>query len=606
MGILATIHKRLRAYLEIGSVSKSLRLLAPYIARYAEIYAVLFVLLLVSIGITLFFTWFLQNITDAVMMHDYSRVKQLVLYGILFVALSSIIAYVNTYLESLAVVKVRTDLKNHLYSHMLRLPSGYYTKHHSGEAVSHLTNDINSIDGAIGSNLMNLLRLPLITAAAFIYLLETNVELALLCSAVGPVALLSGAIFGKLIRRRSRQIYDSLGKLNSFLNDSFAGQAIIRSFTLEKLMYKKYSDKNQDLVQLEVKVAKLRGWFQVGGNVIGSVTYMGSLCIGAYFVLENRITIGELLAFVNLTHYVISPLSALASLWGSFQRSLAAVERVQAVLEERTETRELSANQPAEKLEHGLEMRNVSLSYENNKQALANISLSVPAGKVIALVGPSGAGKSSLFNLVMGFYPSQTGEILIDSQPVSSMSYAALRNYTAYVPQESYLFSGTIRENIAYGRPDATELEMIRAAKDANASEFILSLPDGYDTEIGERGTMLSGGQKQRIAIARALLKNAPILLLDEATSALDSETELLVQEALERLMKGRTTMVIAHRLSTIHHADVIVVLDQGRIVEQGNHEQLMANKGLYAKLYHLQFGEADSKEDGLLRKLGS
>lgn len=607
MGFLKSFVVRLRKALEVGSMRKPLSLLFTYVAQYGGIYACLFALLLASIAITLFFTWFLQNITDAAMVSDFARVKRLIGYGLLFVAVNSAVIYLSTYLETLAVVKVRTDLKNDLFGHMMRLPAGYFTKHHSGESVSHLTNDINSIDGAIGSNLINMLRLPLITLAAFGYMLQTNAQLALLAVMFGPVAAASGAFFGKLLRRNSRHVYECLARLNSFLNDSFAGQAIVRSFTLEKLMFRKYADQNRELMALEIKIAKLRGWFQVGAGSAASVSYMASLSFGAYFVLEGKISIGELLAFINLTQYVVSPLSALASLWGSFQRSLAAVERIQEVLDERTETRELPTFKPIGKLEQSLELRSVSLSYDGVKQALWEISLTVPADKVVALVGPSGAGKSSVFNLLMGFYKPHSGEIAIDGRPVSAFSYGELRNYSAYVPQECYLFSGTVRENIAYGRPGAAELELVRAAKDANAHDFIMALPNGYDTEIGERGVMLSGGQKQRLAIARALLKDAPVLLLDEATSALDSETEQLVQEALGRLMKNRTTMVIAHRLSTIQHADLIVVLDQGRIVEQGSHAELLASNGLYAKLVHLQYGGAESAgRQDLLQRLGS
>lgn len=592
MGILKTIKRKWKRYLEIGEIKKPLAMIFPYVLRYWETYLWLFILLFGGIGMTLCFTWFLQNMTDAVIRRNVGDVQNLLLYGVLFIVLSGAVSFFSTYLEAAAVVKVRTDLKNALYHHMLRLPAKYYSSNHSGEMVSRLTNDANNIDGAVGSNMLNVFRLPLMAVGAFIYLFQINGRLALICLLLGPIAALSGILFGKLLRQNSRIVHETLAKLNSFLNDSFAGYAVIRSFTMEQRMSRQYESITGKLLTLEFTLAKLRGWFQAGAGMAGSLSFLICLGVGGRYVMNGEMSVGSLLAFINLVQHLIYPLTGLAGMWGAFQRSVAALERVQEVLNETPETRELSSYQPAKGVQGAIEFRDIRFSYDGQANALDHFNLSVPAGKVVALVGPSGAGKSTLFNLLMGFYKPESGEILFDAKPIHRMSVSELRSCTAYVPQETYLFDGTIRDNIAFGKTDAAELDIIRAAKEANAHDFIMSLPQGYDTEIGERGTRLSGGQRQRIAIARAILKDAPILLLDEATSALDSETEYQVQEALEKLMKHRTTMVIAHRLSTIHHADLIAVVDHGRIIEQGTHQELIHKNGLYARLYQIQYSQ--------------
>jgi ATP-binding cassette, subfamily B, bacterial len=602
MDILKGLLRKLKEKAGLNGMEKPMLLLASYMARYWVVHACLVVLLLIGIGVTLQFTWFLQNITDAAAAGNLDRVKQLILLGCLFVAVSSMIAYGGTYFQAMAINQVKRDMKNDLFKHLLRLPYRFSGSHHSGELVSRLTNDINSVEGAVGNNLLQLFRLPLMAGAAFLYLVQLSWQLAMLCVLIGPFAMVSGLLLGRVLRKYSKEIHAFLGRQNSFLNDVFTGQTVIRSFSLERLMAERFGGHNEKLLSMELRLARIRGWFQVGAGAASSLAFFMTLGIGAHFVAQGSLSIGALLAFVSLMQYLIQPLTGLAGIWGAFQRSLAAVERISQVMEETVETRMLPMPESGAKLEYGVQLRNVTFGYEENRSVLHRIQLHVPAGRMVALVGPSGAGKSTLFQLLLGFYKPCSGDILFDGCSSEAIRLDQLRSYSSYVPQDTYLFAGTIRDNILYGRLHASELDVVRAAKDANAHDFILALPNGYETEVGERGAALSGGQKQRIAIARALLKDAPLLLLDEATSALDTETENQVQEALDRLMKGRTTMIIAHRLSTVHHADWIVYLDQGTIIEQGTHQELMDRNGAYARLYTLQFKRKPAQS---LQKLG-
>jgi ATP-binding cassette subfamily B protein len=576
-------------YFAIDVIKKTFSLLYPYIAAQWKAYWGLFLCLLVEISLTFAFAWFLGNITDAAVQSDLHRLKWLVPVGASFIILSVISAYFNEYLQAVAVNAVKRDLKARLYKHVLLLPTKEMAHHPSGELSSHFTNDINYIDGIIGMNLMNLIKFPIISVGIFIYLAHISWELSLLSLFVAPIAVVAGAIFGLMLRRNSSKILKIAGDTNSHLNETFWGFLVIRSFTLENLFYKKYLRKNQELYSLELKEAKLRGWFHAGGDAIGSFVFLVSLCLGAYFVLNNSITVGSLMSFVNLTNHLVYPLTGLAGLWAGFQRSISAVERILIILEQPTESADLPVDSPLKPVLKSIQFRNITFSYEGKVNIFEHFNLQIPAGKVVALVGPSGAGKTTLFNLLQGFYKPQSGKILVDDCSTELLTPSELRHFFAHVPQETFLFGGTIKENLLMAQPDITVAEMMRAATIANIHPFIMSLPQGYDTEIGERGLRLSGGQKQRMAIARAVLKDAPILLLDEATSALDSETEYLVKEALARLMKNRMTLVIAHRLSTIHNADLIIVMDKGKIVQMGRHHELILDDGLYRRLNRIQ-----------------
>ncbi|MDQ0242578.1 ABC-type multidrug transport system fused ATPase/permease subunit [Bacillus fengqiuensis] len=590
--ILATI----KPYFIMSNVQKTFSLLMPYIMKQRKSYIILFLLLFVNIALTLASAWFFGNILDAAVQGNLQRIKSLILIGCLLTFISITTGFLDMYVETIATNGVKRDLKAHLFKHILLLPAKDASNLRSGELLSHFTNDIHSIDGIIGASLINLIRLPLIYITVFIYLAYINWKLAVLSLLVAPVAALAGVVFGLLLRRNSRLIHRLLGKTNHLLNESFLGSSVIRSFTLEKIFYKKFAAQNQELYSLELENMKLNGWFYTGGQTISSLSFLITMALGAYFVSDGILSIGSLLTFINLAGHLIYPLTGLAGHWAGFQRSVTAVERILEILELPTESTELTAYTPPKTLLQSIQFENIVFSYDGQKEVVDHFNLTVPAGKVTAIVGASGAGKTTLFNLLQGFYKPQSGRIVIDDEPIEGLSPSELRSSIAHVPQETFLFGGTIRENLMLARPNITEDEMIKAAKAASIHEFIMSLPDQYDTEIGERGIKLSGGQKQRVAIARAILKDAPILLLDEATSALDNKTEYDVQEALNRLMKNRTTIVIAHRLSTIQNADLIIVMDEGKIVQTGRHEELVAKDGLYRSLYDTQASQSSQE----------
>jgi subfamily B ATP-binding cassette protein MsbA len=574
----------------IGGIKKTFNLLHPYILKSWRAYLGLFVILLLDIFLTIAFAWFFGTITDTAVQGQFHKLKQLLLIALVLISTEFIVSYFNIYLESYVTSKIKRELKEHVLKHIMLLPTNTLAKIRSGDLLTHFTNDINCINGVIGSNLIYLIQLPLTSVAVFFYMLHIHWQLSVFSLFIIPVAIVIGGVFGILIRNNSRTIYNQIGDINSSLNEMFQGISVIRSFLLEKVFVSRFKQKNHEFFQLEMKNAKLRGSFYVAGGVVSSISYIISLCLGAFFVSKGNITVGSLLTFVTLMQRLISPLTGLAGLWGSFQSSASAVERISNVLDVQTEVLELPSYTSKYNLPKSIKFKNVSFYYEPEIDIFNQLNLEIPTGKVVAFVGPSGAGKTTLFNLIQGFYKPQTGQVLMDDVSINNLSPSVLRSSFAYVAQETFLFGGTIKENLLLARPNTTKVEMINATIHANIHEFIMSLPDQYDTEIGERGVRLSGGQKQRMAIARAILKNAPILLLDEATSALDSESEFQVKEALDRLMKNKTTLVIAHRLSTIQHADIIVVMDEGEIVQQGTHQELVAQEGLYRKLTQTQF----------------
>lgn len=576
--------------LRVGDKGTARRLLA-YIVPHWWIYVGLVLLMLLAIGLDLVFTWFLETITDAAVGRNVDDVRRMLWIGIGAMLAAMLTTYLTVYCETVASSRVKRDIKKALMDHVLRLPTSSFDTRHSGDLVSRFSNDVNAVSGAVGGTVLELITNPLAAVAAFVYLLRLNWQLAILCGLVGPLILLLGAVFGRALRANSKRLQTLVGNINAFLTETLAGQIVVRTFAMERNIYARYAKDNDDVAALEVHNGRLRGGLRAGTQGIGLLSLLVALGLGALYVTNGLLTVGGLVAFVNLLNRLMAPFAVWANLWASFQKSLAAADRIFQVFDDEAELQELPMPmQPKRGLASGLTMERLTFSYDGSRNALDGINLHIPAGKITAFVGPSGSGKSTLFKLILSLYRPNVGRILLDGVDLTEMSPSELRSLIAFVPQDPVLFQGTVLENIGYGRPGASKEEIIRAAQLANAHEFIEELPQGYDTDIGERGARLSGGQKQRIAIARSILKDAPILLLDEATSALDSQSESAVQSALDRLMVGRTTLVIAHRLSTVQNADLIVVLDEGQVVETGTHASLLAQGGLYSRLHELQF----------------
>ncbi|WP_442594238.1 ABC transporter ATP-binding protein [Neobacillus sp. D3-1R] len=586
----------IKHYFNLNDFKKTYTLLKPFILAQWKAYVVLLILLVVDIFFTIAYAWFFGNLTDAAVHGNMDRLKELVPIGVFLTLLSIISSYCGIYFETVASNGLKNNLKEYLFEHILRLPAGETSKIRSGDIISYFNNDIHSVDGVTGSTLISLIRIPLIFLAVFIYLFQINWVLCLSSVLIAPIAIAGGVFFGLLLKKNGRKIHQLVAEINSTLSETFQGLQVIRSFTLEKAAFITFKSKNKKYYKLELENAKLQGWYYSGGYLVNSIAFLFNLCLGAFFVSKGEMSVGSLLTFINLVGHLVYPMTGLAGQWAGFQRSITAIERLIDLLERPTVSKELSTYVPTIKEVSSIQFQDVSFSYDDTKIVFKEFNLDIPAGKMIAFVGPSGAGKTTLFNLLQGFYQPQLGKILINGKPIELLSVSELRSSIAHVPQETFLFAGTIKENLVLARPNITKNEMIHAAKSANIHDFIISLSDGYETEIGERGIKLSGGQKQRIAIARAILKNAPILLLDEATSALDGETEYHVKEELEQLMKDKTTLVIAHRLSTIQNADLIVVISNGKIEQMGNHEQLLNQDGLYQKLYNSSFKDNAAK----------
>lgn len=583
MKILVYIKK----ILEIGDIKGAIQFLYTYIKPYWRSYCCLLFILIADVFLIILFAWLMQHITDSAVNGDFNRLKTLFSIGLVALIITGLVDYLDSYLRTHTVSHVKKDLRMHMFGRFLTIPYASFEKSHSGKLLSHLTNDIDKINGAVGGVLLNLIRLPILITSIFIYLFYMNWQLSLLFFVLAPLTIVSGVVFGKQMRDRNRMIHKKVEDMHVTLNDSFAGNIVVRVFSLEYLFFKRYKKTSDDLLLTEMQEAKVRSWFSTAANMAGTMSFFITLGLGAFLVTTGQITIGILLAFVSLMQRLVYPLTSLAEQWGSFQKSIAAVERIMDVMSEKPEMDIVNHTYPPLKIKKEIELRHVNFHYEKSSTLFNDLSLTIPYGQVTALVGPSGAGKSTIFHLLQRVYKPLEGEILFDGRDVNAMSVNEQRSYFSYVPQDTFLFDGTIEENIRFGSIEAKREDVIEAAKKANAYQFIIQQRNGFETEVGERGTRLSGGQKQRIAIARAILRNAPVLLLDEATSALDNESERLVQEALDRLMKGRTTIMIAHRLSTIQNADNIVVINSGKVIEQGSHGELIQSGRMYPSLYN-------------------
>ncbi len=530
---------------------------------------------------------------DIFLNKDATMLKIIPLAVIIIYFLRGAGAYGQEYLMNYVGESIIRRLRNNLYDHIMDLPLSFFQKEKTGVLMSRITNDVNIIKTMVSNAVTGVLKDFFTIIGLTIVIFYRDWKMALFAFIVLPIAFLPIVKFGRLVRRVSTGCQEAMADMNSFLHETFAGNKIVKAFGMEPYEKKRFAEMTRSLFKIEMKAVMARSISSPVMEFLGGLGIAFVIWYGGRQVIIGDSTPGTFFSFLAAVLMLYDPVKKLSGLNNAIQQGLAASDRVYDIIEKKSNVSERENPVTIKTGSHSVIFRNVFFKYDD-AMVLKDINLNVGAGEILALVGMSGGGKTSLVNLIPRFHDVSKGAILIDGIDIKEASVSSLRNQIAIVTQEPILFNDTVRNNIAYGNIKTSDKEIENAAKAAYAYDFIQSFPDKFDTTIGELGGRLSGGEKQRICIARALLKDAPILILDEATSSLDAESEMLVQKALENLMKGRTTFVIAHRLSTIGYADRIIVDINGRIVEEGKHEELIALKGEYCKLYQLQFSATD------------
>ncbi len=535
--------------------------------------------------------WLIKNVVDQVLADkDMAKLNLIVLSILGLFLMRGFALYGQTYTMSYIGQRVIIDIREALYRHLQKLSLSYFDRRKTGVIMSNLTNDVGVLQTAIVDNLVTLITEGVTLVGSLASMIWIDWKLTLLTLIIVPVVLGITSVFGKKLKVAGHDVQGRIADITSLLQETLSGIRVVRSFARETYELKRFAQENERNFQAVMRATKLTSLLTPMVEFSAALAVTAILWYGGYSVVTGAISAGSLIAFLIYAINLSNPVKRLSQVYGNIQKSLAAGERIFEILDTTSDVVESEKAMVLPAIEGKVEFDHVSFSYDGDKEALDNLTLSVKPGQTVAIVGPSGAGKTTIANLLPRFYDVTSGSLRIDDVDIRDVTFASLREQIGLVPQDTMLFNASIYENILYGRLTASKEEVYAAAEAANASEFIAKLPNGFDTLVGERGSSLSGGQRQRIAIARAILKDPKILILDEATSALDTESEKLVQEALERLMKGRTAFVIAHRLSTIKNADEIVVLQQGKLVEQGTHEELLATDGLYHYLYTVQF----------------
>jgi len=500
------------------------------------------------------------------------------------------IEFIRQYLAQWTSNKILYDIRKQLYNHLQALSARFYANNQVGQVISRVINDVEQTKDFILTGLMNIWLdcITIIIALSIMFFLDVKLTFAAIF--IFPFYILTVYFFFGRLRKLTRVRSQALAEVQGFLHERVQGMSVIKSFAIEDNEAKNFDNHNKNFLQRAFQHTR---WNAYSFAAINTVTDLGPIIVigvGSYLAITGSITVGTLAAFVGYLEQLFGPLRRLVSSFTTLTQSFASMDRVFQLMDEDYDIKNGIGAQPIKISEGQIDLKHVSFKYnENEKEVLHDINLTINKGETVAFVGMSGGGKSTLINLIPRFYDVTQGEILIDHHNVKDFLTGSLRNQIGLVQQDNILFSDTVKENILLGRPDATDDEVVEAAKMANAHDFISNLPNGYDTEVGERGVKLSGGQKQRLSIARIFLNNPPVLILDEATSALDLESEAIIQEALDVLSKDRTTLIVAHRLSTITHADRIVVMENGRIVETGTHQQLINKRGAYDHLYSIQ-----------------
>ena len=546
---------------------------------------------------TVVLPWIIKDLVDQVLSEkDAEKLTYIALSVVVIFLFRGFFFYGQSYLISYVGQRVVIDIRREVFKKIQRLSMAFYDKNKTGTIMSYVTNDVNALQTGLVDNIVEMITEGVILVASIVAMIYLDWKLFLFSLCTFPVVIMFIDFFGKKIRASGGKIQGATADLTSVLQEVVSSARVIKSFVREDYEIERFETQNMHNFRAQMKYVKLSATLTPTIEFVAAIGVTMILWFGGNSVIDGDITAGALVAFLTYAVNISNPIKRLSRVIANIQKALAAADRVFDVLD----LPELIQNKPnAQLLPHvkgSVSFNNVSFAYNTDEPILDDVSFSATPGQVVALVGPSGAGKSTVASLLPRFYDVTGGSIVIDGLDICDVTMESLREQVGIVPQETMLFNGSVYDNILYGRLDATEEEVMAASKAANAHNFISELPNGYDTQLGDRGVNISGGQRQRIAIARAILKNPQILILDEATSALDTESERVVQEALDRLMVGRTSFVIAHRLSTIKNADKILVMEKGKIVEEGNHDELMAKDGLYAHLYQIQYRNKEAK----------
>ena len=564
--------------------------LFQYIKPYRLEFSFGLFFLLLSTAASLIFPALMGNLVDSASDKLVNNINHIAIVLLVLFALQAMFSYFRIVLFVNVTEKTLAVIRQETYAHLIKLPMNFFSKRRVGELNSRIASDISLLQETFTTDLAEFLRQVLIIIGGIVFLSLTSFKLTLFMLAIIPAMMLAAVFFGRYIKRFSKQVQEKVAESNTIIEETLQGISNVKAFTNEFFEIGRYIRKTNEVMQIAKKGGRYRGAFAsfiifcLFGSIVAVIWY------GVLMINSNELSIGELFTFILYSVFIGASVGGMADIYAKLQKAIGATEHLMDILDEEKE--EIHSTFSADAVKGHIKFHNLNFAYPSRPdvQVLNNLNFEVQQGHHIALVGPSGAGKTTLASILFGFYKIEDGQISIDGKNIEEYDLHFLRKQIAIVPQDIILFGGSIKENIAYGKLDASKQEIEDAAKKANALDFINDFPEKMETLVGERGIQLSGGQRQRIAIARALLKNPSILILDEATSALDSESEKLVQEAMHVLMKGRTSIVIAHRLSTIKNADFILVLENGKIIEQGTHHELQKNEGLYKQLSDMQF----------------
>lgn len=574
-----------------------------YVRKYKLLF--FFYIMFSSAGtiISIFFANLINRLIGSAINNNQSLITNYIIQAVLLTFVGTLVTYLSNYVYNKFKAGVMLDIRNNAVTHLQKLPLGFIESNHTGEIISRYTNDMKKLQNFIGNDMLNYLITFISFTVTSVYLIYINWKLYVVSLLIMPPALYFSTKISKPMGNYFQEASANVAKANAIAKDSYSGLFIVKSFNLQKVFENKFSHFNDKYLESAVKAIHKLKWLPPFNIMLWSAPFTICLIYGAFLSINKEISPGQLPAFVYLLNNIVWPVSSIPRMVGNIRQSLGTSQRFFEILDIPAE-REDGESFVTSDSSSCITFKNASYAYSRNSlndkdcdiethiDVLKDMSMSIKTGSRTALVGASGCGKSTVLKLIMSFYDIQQGSIEVNGHDLKDWNIKSLRSMISYVSQDTYLFPASVFDNILYGRTDATREEVIEAAKAANAHEFIMELPEGYDTYVGERGIKLSGGQKQRLSIARAFLKNARIILLDEPTSALDTISESMVQDSINRLMKGKTTLIVAHRLSTIKDSDEILVIDEGHVAERGTHEELLARNGVYCKLYSRQAGE--------------